>query len=465
MSRTVIDTTALDTLGGYRTFIGGFRNAGEVTLNMNFARDTYEVMKEDFESDSSFSYEIQLPDSEDTVLSFNAIVTQLPLDISTDDKITANAVLKITGQVSVSTAAGETTTEVGVDFGTAQEFEEGIGQYFAGCKVASDKFLVAYKDTEDSNKGKCVIGTVTGTDISFGAPVVFETGNTSWVSSCYVSDNKVLIAFSDEDDNYRGKCILVTVADSTPSFSNTVLFEDGAASYISTCLVNTDRVLICFRDPPVADRGKCIVVNTGASDPAPDTGNVPDFSQDDILGCACCTIDTDKALVVFTDYSDNNSVHAVVISISGTVPTPDMVNDLAINGVDTSYMTVAKCDTNEAIVGYCTTAGSAGKAAHISVFGTTPSKGTELDLTDQATHIDGCQIGIDEVMFVSRGAAPYPGRCAIITNSGGTLTETSVNNFADAIGAYTSCCVFDTDAVAISYNGDSNGESTITRTA
>ena len=39
MSRNTIDTTALDTEGGYRTFIGGFRDGGELQLEMNHATE------------------------------------------------------------------------------------------------------------------------------------------------------------------------------------------------------------------------------------------------------------------------------------------------------------------------------------------------------------------------------------------------------------------------------------------
>lgn len=105
MTRNTIDTTSLDTTGGYRTFIAGFRDPGTITLNMNFTRDTYEVMKDDFESDTEKDYEILLPDVENTSLNFSGLVTELPLDIPTDDKVTANVTIKISGQVSLNSGS------------------------------------------------------------------------------------------------------------------------------------------------------------------------------------------------------------------------------------------------------------------------------------------------------------------------------------------------------------------------
>jgi len=102
MSRATIDTTALDTAGGYRTFITGFRNPGTITLNMNFTIATYGLMKSDFESDTPRYYRITLPDPGATTIEFQGLVTELPLTIPADDKVTANVTIQITGEVEVT---------------------------------------------------------------------------------------------------------------------------------------------------------------------------------------------------------------------------------------------------------------------------------------------------------------------------------------------------------------------------
>lgn len=101
MSRDTIDTTTFDTASGYRTFIAGFRNAGTMTLAMNFTQATYLQMKADFESDTAVSYQIILPDTEQTVIEFDGLVTEIPLTIPTDDKITADVTIQISGPVDV----------------------------------------------------------------------------------------------------------------------------------------------------------------------------------------------------------------------------------------------------------------------------------------------------------------------------------------------------------------------------
>jgi predicted secreted protein len=98
-SRETIDVTSLDSTGGYREFIASFRDAGEVTLEMNFTRDGYVDMNDDFESESAVDYQIVLPDTGSTTLDFSAFVTNLGSSIPLDDKVTASVTLKITGRV------------------------------------------------------------------------------------------------------------------------------------------------------------------------------------------------------------------------------------------------------------------------------------------------------------------------------------------------------------------------------
>ncbi len=106
MTRDFIDVTSLDSTSGYREFITGFRDAGTVSLTMNFTRTTYDLMKADFESDEAVNYQIVLPDAGSTSFEFSGLVTELPLEIPTDDKVTANVTIKLTGAVVVNSGSG-----------------------------------------------------------------------------------------------------------------------------------------------------------------------------------------------------------------------------------------------------------------------------------------------------------------------------------------------------------------------
>lgn len=106
MTRDFIDVTSLDSVGGFREFITGFRDAGTVSLAMNFTHDTYTLLKADFEADTVGYYMICLPDAQVTSLEFAGLVTEIPLSIPTDDKITADVTIKISGTVNLTSGTG-----------------------------------------------------------------------------------------------------------------------------------------------------------------------------------------------------------------------------------------------------------------------------------------------------------------------------------------------------------------------
>ena len=101
-SRDTIDVTSLNSTDGYREFIPSFRDAGEVSLEMNFTQAGYIIMTDDFETEDSREYRITLPDTGGTLIEFDAYVTSLGLGIPMDDKVTAPVTLKITGPVRIT---------------------------------------------------------------------------------------------------------------------------------------------------------------------------------------------------------------------------------------------------------------------------------------------------------------------------------------------------------------------------
>jgi predicted secreted protein len=108
MTRDVHESTALDTTGGYRTFISSkLRDPGSITLTMNFDRTSYDTLQSDFESDTIQNYEIVLVDADKTSWEFTGLVTELPIPtVAFDAPITLDVTIKITGAPSTESGSG-----------------------------------------------------------------------------------------------------------------------------------------------------------------------------------------------------------------------------------------------------------------------------------------------------------------------------------------------------------------------
>lgn len=102
MKRDTIDVTSLDSVDGYKEFIAGMREAGTISLGMNFSRANFDLMKEDFESEDLQNYEIILPDDDLTSFEFTGLVTELPLNVTVKDAVSMDVTIQISGKVVVN---------------------------------------------------------------------------------------------------------------------------------------------------------------------------------------------------------------------------------------------------------------------------------------------------------------------------------------------------------------------------
>ena len=87
----------------------------------------------------------------------------------------------------------------------------------------SDRVVIAYKAAGASNYGYAVVGTVSGTTISYGTAVQFAAGWTEEPSLAFDStNNKVVIAFRDRSNSFYGTAIVGTVSGTSISFGTEV---------------------------------------------------------------------------------------------------------------------------------------------------------------------------------------------------------------------------------------------------
>ena len=105
MTKAFIDITSLDSTGGYREFIMGFKDAGQLTMNVLYTRDGYEALKTDYEDDEAKFYCVEIADDDVTSLVMEGFVTEIPLTIPTDEAMTMDVTIKITGSVSLESGS------------------------------------------------------------------------------------------------------------------------------------------------------------------------------------------------------------------------------------------------------------------------------------------------------------------------------------------------------------------------
>ena len=184
---------------------------------------------------------------------------------STNNKVVIAYTLGGSGASYDGKAVVGTVSGTSISFGTAVTFSTGYIQDYQNGGLTFDstngKVVIAYKNEDNSNYGEAIVGTVSGTGISFGTAVVFESASTSEVTAVYDTINqRVVIAYRDAGNSNYGTAIVGTVSGTSISFGTAVVFESASTERISATYDSTNgKVVIAYRDEGNSNYGTSVL--------------------------------------------------------------------------------------------------------------------------------------------------------------------------------------------------------------
>jgi hypothetical protein len=108
----------------------------------------------------------------------------------------------------------------------------------ANFNITNNKVVIAYSDAGNSSYGTVIAGTVSGTSISFDSPAVFESAYSNNISSTYdSSNNRVVIAYTDTGNSDHGTSVVYQVSVTNLTAENYIGISDGAYADTATATI------------------------------------------------------------------------------------------------------------------------------------------------------------------------------------------------------------------------------------
>ena len=96
----------------------------------------------------------------------------------------------------------------------------------------SNKTVICYSDLGNSSYLTAVVGTISGTTVSFGTPVVIESGEMTHVAVAFDStNNKVVVAYTDFPTNNYGRAKVLTVSGTSISAGSEATFNGSNEAF------------------------------------------------------------------------------------------------------------------------------------------------------------------------------------------------------------------------------------------
>ena len=235
------------------------------------------------------------------------------------------------GNVIAGTISGTS-----ISFGTSVVFHA-TASYF-GQRLAfepnSSKFVVAYSDTGNGDKGTVKVGTVSGTSISLGAAHVVYPDKTSENNLAFSLSGYFVVTCRDASYNATANDVVATVgtiSGTSISLGTGVVFDNNCDWVGMAFDPNTPNVfVISYRDAANSSYGTTIVgtvSGTSISFGSPVVFNTANSTYCDVIFDATSS----KFVITYKDYLTNRAA-----SILGQLAIPYVTNLTATNFVGTS---------------------------------------------------------------------------------------------------------------------------------
>jgi hypothetical protein len=251
----------------------------------------------------------------------------------------------IVGSLSGTTVTWGSATE----FNNANNAELGIS-----FDSTAGKVIITYRNYGNSSYGTAIVGTVSGTSISFGTPVVFNSGTTEKTRSVHDSiNNKTVVSFRDDGDSSKGKAVVGTVSGTDISFGSEVEFESGKINHSGIAFdSDTGKVVIAYRQDHETSgstdfkRGTAVVgtvsgtsISFGTPVAFDNTGDYGESSHGNVIYDS----NAKKVLVVYprtVSGSYSNRGYVFPLKVSGTTVVADTPKEFT-SGSATGYTSIS----------------------------------------------------------------------------------------------------------------------------
>jgi len=256
------------------------------------------------------------------------------------------------GNSNYGTAIVGTVSGTSISFGSAAVFESANAP---GITITYDanagKVVIAYYDNGNSNYGTAVVGTVSGTSISFGSAVVFESAASEHASIGYDSDSqKVVIGYQDGGNSNAGTAIVGTVSGTSISFGSAAVFDTAdsiriAVSYDSSA----QKIVIAYRDGGSDDEGMAVVGTVSGTSIS--FGTPAEFDAKSDYVTSVYDTAAQQVVIAYQDRADNHG-KAVACTISGTSVSFTTPFTFASTNLDSDLGAAYDSNANRTVLGY-----------------------------------------------------------------------------------------------------------------
>jgi hypothetical protein len=334
-------------------------------------------------------------------------------------------------------------------------FESATSTYISVAMLDSSKAIVCYQDGGNSSYGTACVLSISGTTVTAGTPVVFESANSTYTSVAMLDSSKAIVCYTDGGNSSYGTACVLSISGTTVTAGTPVVFESANSTYTSVAMLDSSKAIVCYRDGGNSGYGTACVLSISGTTVTAGTPVVFESATSTYISVAM--LDSSKAIVCYRDGGNSNYGTACVLSISGTTVTAG--TPVVFESAGSPYISVAMLDSSKAIVCYQDGENANyGTACVLSISGTTVTAGTPVVFESaNSSYISVAMLDSSKAIVCYRddGNAAY-GTACVLSISGTTVTAGTPVVFESANSDYTSVAMLDSSKAIVCYTDNGN---------
>tara|TARA_R110002012_G_scaffold11497_5_gene51873 strand:- start:3506 stop:5743 length:2238 start_codon:yes stop_codon:yes gene_type:complete len=341
---------------------------------------------------------------------------------------------------SAGTAYVGTVSGTSISFGSSVEFEGGNTTWISATyDSANEKVVLSFVDEGDGSKGKARVGTVSGTSISFGSETTYNNGGTVYTSITYDSNaGKVVIAFRDQGNSNYGTGIVGTVSGTSISFGSETVFESARSDYIGIGFDSTaNKVIVGYSDDANSSYVTAVVGTVSGTSVSFGTPVVVASSNSEWIKVTYNSA-SNTTFVSWMDITNSNYGSYALGTVSGT--SISFTSSAFFASAHSSYQAAVYDPDQESVVIAYRDQGNSNYGTAIVYQDLTTNSNNFAGITNQAINNSASGEVVVEggvITNASLGLTLTPGTTYYVQDDGSLNTATSTVNYDIASGSYT----------------------------
>ena len=243
-----------------------------------------------------------------------------------------------------------------ISYGAESNFNEASTAHISSVKISSTTFVVSCRDTGAGGDGTSLIGTVSGTTISFGSEYTFTT-SALYTSTILLDSTHFIVSYRDGAVTNYGTSNIGTITGTAIAFGSKYVFNSARSDYVYSTLLDSTHFVVSYQDVDNSGYGTSVVgVISGATITF---GSEYPFIEGYVYNPTTLKVDSTHFIISCRDYSGTQG--GAGTSLVGTVANGDELSygdSVVFNAGDNTFISSAMIDSTDFVVSYIDTVNS-----------------------------------------------------------------------------------------------------------